>query len=196
MGRPRQYDENKVLMAAAELFWSKGYDATSTRDLSACMGLTPSSIYGAFGDKRKLFHRVLDHYLNHTLRARIERLNGIASPSAAVREFFSDIIERSVSDEERRGCMLVNTVMEASSEDAKARDNVAGELSVIEAFFRRRLSEAQQAGEIPFDVSPEVSAKHLLAVLLGIRVLARVRAERELLTDAVRHAFASMGITF
>jgi TetR/AcrR family transcriptional repressor of nem operon len=196
MGRPKQYDENKVLVAAAELFWSKGYEATSTRDLSACMGLTPSSMYAAFGDKRKLFHRVLDHYLNSTLRAKIERLNSIASPSASVREFFSETIERSVSDAEYRGCMLVNTVLEASSKDTKTRDNVAGELSTIEAFFCRRLSQAQQAGEISSDISPERSARHLLAVLMGIRVLTRVRAERELLTDAVRNAFASMGIAF
>jgi TetR/AcrR family transcriptional repressor of nem operon len=196
MGRPRQYDEGKVLMAAAQVFWSKGYEATSTRDLSACTGLSPSCMYGAFGDKRKLFHRALDHYLNNTLRAKIERLDRVASPSAAVREFFTETLERTSRDDMHHGCFLVNTVLEASSTDTTARDNVAGEIAMIESFFLRRLSQAQQAGEIPSAVSPERSARQLLAVLMGIRVLARVRADHEVLADGVGEAFASMGIAF
>jgi TetR/AcrR family transcriptional repressor of nem operon len=196
MARPREYDEDEVLSAAVEVFWSKGYDGTSTRDLSACTGLTSSSMYAAYGDKRKLFHRALDHYLNRTLRAKIAKLEGTPSPSGAIRQYFSDVIEKSVRDTEQRGCMLVNSALEASPSDTKVRDAIAEELSTIEAFFRRRLSDATRAGEIPPEVSAELSARHLLTVLLGIRVLARVRAERELLTGGVRQALLSMGIAF
>src|SRR6185312_10353403 len=95
MARPRAFDEAQVLGAAADVFWAKGYEATSTRDLSAVTGLTTSSIYAAFGDKRELFHRALDHYLTQTLRANIARLEQGASPSRAIADFFLDIIDRS-----------------------------------------------------------------------------------------------------
>lgn len=196
MARPRAYDESKVLAAAAEMFWSKGYEGTSTRDLSACTGLNASSIYAAFGDKRELFHRALDHYLSATLRARIEHFDLSESPSAAIRGFFADIVERSVGDSERRGCLLVNSALEASPEDTKVSEAIASELSSIESFFERHLANARRAGEIAADVSPARSSRHLLALLLGIRVLARVRSDRKLLTDAVREGLASAGIPF
>ena len=194
MARPREYDEAKVLAAAADVFWTKGYDGTSTRDLSACTGLTASSIYAAFGDKRELFHRALDYYLTTTLRARIEHLDETATPLTAIREFFADVVERSVGDAQLRGCMLINSALEASTDDTKVRDAIASELSTIEAFFERHLASAQRAGDIAADVSPTRSSRHLMTLLLGVRVLARVRADRELLTDAVHAGLASVGI--
>lgn len=196
MARPRNFDEARVLEAAADVFWSKGYEATSTRDLSAHTGLTASSIYAAFGDKRELFHRALDHYLTMTLRAKIERLDGIASPSGAIREFFADIVERSVKDAQCRGCMMVNSALEASHADTRMVEALAEELTSIESFFARRLADAQRKGEIPSTPPARASAKHLLALLLGVRVLARVRPERKLLTDAVRQGLASAGVAF
>jgi len=196
MARPREYDEARVLAAAADVFWTKGYDGTSTRDLSACTGLTASSIYAAFGDKRELFHRALDYYLTTTLRARIEHLDMTAAPSAAIRDFFADIVERSVRDARLRGCMLINSALEASADDTKVRDAIAIELSTIEAFFERHLASARRAGEIAAEVSPKRSSRHLMTLLLGLRVLARVRADRELLSDAVRAGLASVGIRY
>ncbi|NID16270.1 TetR/AcrR family transcriptional regulator [Luteibacter yeojuensis] len=196
MARPREYDETKVLAAAADVFWAKGYEGASTRDLSAHTGLTASSIYAAFGDKRELFHRALDHYLTTTLRARIEHLDLVDSPSAAIRDFFADIVERSVGDPEMRGCMLINSSIQSSSDDTKVRQAIADEFSAIESFFERHLARARRTGEIAATISPARSSRHLLTLLLGIRVLARIRADRDLLTDAVREGLASVGIPF
>ena len=79
MARPREFDEQAVLDAASDVFWAKGYEATSTRDLSAKTGLRPSSIYAAFGDKRRMFLRALDHYLGR-LREKMTSLPASASP--------------------------------------------------------------------------------------------------------------------
>lgn len=196
MARPREYDESRVLSAAADVFWKKGYEGTSTRDLASSMGLTASSIYAAFGDKRELFYRALNHYLSDTLRAKIEQLDGLDSPSAAIREFFVDIVERSVRDAERRGCMLVNSALEVTSDDAKLRDAIASEVAAIASFFERQLAKARRAEEIDADISPKRSSRHLLATLLGLRVLARIHADRAVMTDAVRQALASVGIRF
>jgi TetR/AcrR family transcriptional repressor of nem operon len=194
MGRPREFDEAAVLAAAADAFWSSGYEGTSTRDLAACTGLTPSSIYGAYGDKRALFLRALDHYLDSTLRDRIARLDAMASPALAIEGFFDEVVERSVGDALQRGCLLVNSALESSPDDVAVRKALAHELTMIETFFHRRLVAGQQAGEIPADVPAADAARHLLAVLLGLRVLARVRPERALLTGAVRQALTTLGM--
>jgi TetR/AcrR family transcriptional repressor of nem operon len=196
VGRPREFDEKVVLDAAADAFWTRGYEGTSTRDLTARTGLTPSSLYAAFGDKQTLFRRALDHYLGHTLRARIARLDAEPSPGLAITLFFDEIVERSVGDPLRRGCMLVNSTLDASPGDAELQVALADELAMIEGFFHRHILAGQQAGEIPAACSADDSAKHLLSVLLGVRVLARVRPERALLTGAVRQALRPLGLLY
>jgi TetR/AcrR family transcriptional regulator, transcriptional repressor for nem operon len=74
MARPREFDETSALKAAMECFWRRGYEATSLRDLTSAMGLTAPSIYNAFGDKQKLFGRVLEQYIEHTTQERLRRL--------------------------------------------------------------------------------------------------------------------------
>jgi TetR/AcrR family transcriptional repressor of nem operon len=194
MGRPREFDERAVLEAASDAFWANGYEGTSTRDLTDCTGLTASSMYAAFGDKRALFRRALDHYLDHTLRDRMARLEGTVLPGYAISGFFHEVIERSVGDKVQRGCMLVNSTLEASPRDAELRDAIALELTMIERFFHRCFVAGQRAGEIPATHSADDAARHLLSVLLGVRVLARVRPERKLLTGAVRQALKMLDL--
>lgn len=71
MARPRTFDESMVLTAAVEAFWTHGYEGTSTRDLVKATGLNQPSLYNAFGDKRSLYRRSLDHYLECSVRERI-----------------------------------------------------------------------------------------------------------------------------
>lgn len=194
IGRPREFDEKTVLEAAGEAFWSKGYEATSTRDLAACTGLTPSSMYGAFGDKRALYLRALNHYLDRTLRERISQFESALSPGQALMAFFRDVIDRSLADPEHRGCLLVNTALQATPDDADLQRFVAGEIRTIEEFFGRCIGAAQTSGEITSLQDTEDLARHLLSVLLGLRVLARVRPDAALLEGLVRPAFALLGL--
>jgi TetR/AcrR family transcriptional repressor of nem operon len=150
-------------------------------------------MYGAFGDKRGLFHRALDHYLVR-LREKMSRLEATMSPGGAITGFFEDTIERSFEDALQRGCMLVNSALEASPRDPESRDAVARELQLIEAFFRDRVTAGQKAGDISSAHSADDAARQLLTVLLGVRVLARVRPERALMTGAVAQTLASLGL--
>jgi TetR/AcrR family transcriptional regulator, transcriptional repressor for nem operon len=193
MARPREFDERAVLDAASDIFWTKGYEATSIRDLTARTGLTPSSMYAAFGDKRGLFLRALDHYLAR-LREKMAHLEATASPGRAITGFFEDTIERSLEDALQRGCMLVNSALEASPQDAELRGALAHELKLIEDFFRDRVAVGQKCKDISPAHSAEDVARQLLAVLLGVRVLARVRPERSLLAGAVGQTLALLGL--
>ncbi len=193
MGRPREFDEEKVLAAAGDIFWARGFEATSTRALTECTGLTPASLYNAFGDKRGFYLRVLDYYLE-TLRERIVRLESTRSPGRAIAEFFHEIIERSIADREHRGCMLMNTAIEVTNDDPEMQRIVADETAVIERFFYRCAAAAQKNGEIPKQQPAEDIARMFLGLLTGLRVLARVRPDPKLLNGLVRPALAMLGL--
>ena len=192
MARPREFDETAVLEAAMNCFWTQGFEQTSVRDLAGQMGITGASLYNAFGDKRSLFRQAFVHYLEQTVHDRVARLEKLP-PALAIRTFFDEIIERSVDDEQRRGCMLVNAALELAPYDPEFRQLVSEEMMFIEAFFRRCAASGQQDGSIAGMRTPDDVGKLLLSVLLGIRVLARTDPRRELLEGAANAALALLG---
>src|SRR5258706_10826342 len=109
MARPREFDEAAVLDAAIQQFWRRGYEATSVRDLADEMGIAGASLYNAFGDKRTLYERSLNRYLDQTFRERIGRLEHSLPPRDAIVAFLQEIIKRSLTDRQRRGWFLVQS---------------------------------------------------------------------------------------
>ena len=190
MPRPREFDETAALEAAMECFWRRGYEATSLRDLTASMGLTAPSLYNAFGGKQELFSRALERYLDRTTRDRLHRLEQSLAPKAAVQRFFAEIIAHSIGDRERKGCFLVNSALEIAPHDAECRSLITEQFAEIEAFFRRCILKAQAGGTVSSDVDAGDIARLFLGVLLGVRVLARIRPERAVLEAVVRPALA------
>jgi TetR/AcrR family transcriptional regulator, transcriptional repressor for nem operon len=192
MPRPREFDEASALKAAMECFWHRGYEATSLRDLTSAMGLTAPSIYNAFGDKQKLFGRVLEQYIESTTRERLRRLQKDLPPKEAIRRFFAEIVDHSINDKHRKGCFLVNSALEVAPHDAKCRAIIAAQFGNIEAFFRECILAGQADKTISGDIEASEAARLLLGVLLGIRVLARTRPQREILEGVVGPALAML----
>ena len=192
MARPREFDETTVLEAAMNCFWAQGFEQTSVRDLAEWMGITGASLYNAFGDKRSLYRRAFVYYVAQTVHDRVARLEKVP-PALAIRTFFDEIIERSVDDERRRGCMLVNAALELAPYDPEFQELVAEEMVFIEAFFRRCIEAGQKEGSIADARPADELAKLLLSVLLGIRVLARTRPQREVLEGAANGVLALLG---
>ncbi|WP_254070455.1 TetR/AcrR family transcriptional regulator [Acidisphaera sp. L21] len=180
MARPREFDEGTVLDAAVLCFWTNGYDATSVKDLVAGTGITAASLYNAFGDKRSIYQKALDHYVEGSIADRIRRCEELP-PLAGIEAFFEEIVRRSLSDRARKGCMLVNAALDVAPHDPDFRKVVAEVLLRIEAFFLRRIEIGQSDGTISMALPASSLAHNLLGVLMGIRVLARVRPERGLL---------------
>jgi len=189
MARPREFDEEAVLDAAVQCFWTRGYEATSVRDLIEETGITGASLYNAFGDKRALYERALDHYVEGSISDRIRRCEDLA-PREAIGAFFSEILRRSLGDRQHKGCMLVNAALDVAPHDPDVQKIVAGVLVRMEAFFFNCVRAGQADGTITRSLSAENIARHLLGVLMGVRVLARVRPERALLEGVVVAALA------
>jgi TetR/AcrR family transcriptional regulator, transcriptional repressor for nem operon len=175
-------------------FWAQGFEQASMRELVERTGITSASLYNAFGDKRSLYRRAFVHYLAQTVRDRVARLEKLSAASA-IRTFFDEIIERSVDDERRRGCMLVNAALELAPYDPEIQKLVAEEMVFIEEFFRRSIEAGQKDGSIADTRPAGELAKLLLSVLLGIRVLARTRPQRDVLEGAANGIFGLLGKT-
>ena len=131
MARPREFDELTALEAAMNCFWAQGFESTSVWDLAEQMGITGASLYNAFGDKRSLYRQALAHYLITSVRDRVSRLERLP-PLSAICAFFDEVIERSVHDKQRRGCMLVNAALELAPYDAEFQEIVSEEMVFIE----------------------------------------------------------------
>ena len=189
MARPREFDEDAVLDATVQCFWKHGYEATSVKDLICKTGVTAASLYNAYGDKRGLFRAALDRYVEGSIEDRIRRCETLP-PRQAISAFFDEILRRSLSDREHKGCMLVNSALEVAPHDPEFQKIIAVVLARIERFFLHCINTGQTDGTVTQSLPAETLARHLLGVLMGVRVLARVRPERALLEGVIAPALA------
>ena len=194
MTRPREFDETDALQSAMNCFWKRGYEATSMRDLAASMGMSAPSLYNAFGDKQALFARALELYLDCNARERVRQLESSLPPKDAIRQFFAEILDHSISDRERKGCFLVNSALEVAPHQKELGAIIAKQFGEIEAFFKRCILAAQTDGTAPHGIDANDTARLLLGVLLGVRVLARSAPNRSLLEGVVRPALTLLDL--
>ena len=172
-------------------FWADGFGGTSVRDLGEAMGLGQASVYNAFGDKRALFTRCLDRYLDANMRARIARVEQSLPPRAAIETFLAEIVERSL--ENRLGCLLASAALEVAPHDPEIAAAVAERMGELEAFFRRCVIAGQHDGSIAPDIDAADTARLLLTTVMGLRVLARGFPNRAVLEGATRQALSILG---
>lgn len=186
MPRTKEFEPGEALDAAMQLFWRKGYAATSLRDLLDGMGIGYGSLYNTFGDKHSLFLASLDRFR----KLRTSWIDEVLEDSglSGIEEVFRRTVDGLVSFEPRRGCLLANTAVELGPHDAEVAAKISRYVRHTEAVFERALIRAQEAGEIPADRDPRALARFLVNALHGLRVLARVGTDRAVLEDAVRVA--------
>ena len=192
MSRSRTIDDEIVLDRAMAVFWQRGYAATSMRDLSEATGLGAAALYHRYHDKDGLFVEALRRYADEGLVERLARLSALQEPRAAISGFFDELIDMSVNDRDRRGCLLVNTVLDGATMSQAARDLVRKRLGDVEAFFRAQLQRAREAGRIGLEIDPGHAAEALLGTVLAIRVMARLDPDHGRLRRLAYTALASL----
>ncbi len=190
MARPREFDETAVLDAATTVFWARGFEAASTRELAEAMGVTTASLYNAYGDKRALYRLVLDRYASSALSWCGSTLEEGSSAAAALKRFFEAVGQETLSGEARRGCLVVNAGLEAGPQDPEFQRVVADVFSRIGALFGACVRRGQADGSITQAQSAEDLAGLLLSVMLGLRVIARTQPEPTVVRGMVRAATA------
>ncbi|WP_300972914.1 TetR/AcrR family transcriptional regulator [Sphingomonas sp. LHG3406-1] len=177
-GRPREFCTDKALAAALQVFWSKGYDATSLSDLTAAMGITRPSLYAAFGNKEALFHEALDLYQRDKLRY-IEQ--AIEQPTAAqvAERLLRGAYETAAGEGESRGCMGVIASTSCGEDTQGVRDDVQRRGKVVRTKLVERFDKARQEGDLPANADSDGLTSFLFALVQGISLQARAGASRE-----------------
>jgi TetR/AcrR family transcriptional regulator, transcriptional repressor for nem operon len=187
MVRPREFDRDAALERAMQVFWAKGFAATSTEDLVAAMGIGRQSLYNAFGDKRRLYLESLEAYQQRTTGGHLKRLSTPASALDGVRDLLVGLI---AEDDGRRamGCMGVNAVAEFSTSDAYLAELRAKIGPPLGQRLAGRLREGQAAGEFDPAMDPAQAAAFIQMTMSGIQLAARGGAGAEDLRTMARFA--------
>lgn len=185
MGRTREFDEEKVLDAAMQLFWEKGYEATSLNDLTSRMGIQRPSIYSAFGDKKELFEAALRKYT--TSRASIVRtqLQNNASVKEAFRHFFEGVVDDEYSESPRRGCFCINTMVELAPHDEKFEILTREHQMYLSVIFQETIERGIQSGELEIGVNAKAVSQALILSLIGLTVMMKSRPERSFVDNSI-----------
>ncbi|MBP3970063.1 TetR/AcrR family transcriptional regulator [Bacillus sp. WL1] len=185
MARLREFDEEKALDAAMQLFWEKGYAATSLSDLTAKMEIQKPSLYSAFGDKEGLFEAALRRYTNlHAANIRT-KLQNEQSVKEAIRTFFENMVEEEYKKDFSKGCFCINTMVELAPHNEKFEVLTREHQMYLTVVFQELITKGIQSGELQSDLNAKAVAQTLVTSLIGLTVLMKSRPERSVIDNSV-----------
>ncbi|MFE0175450.1 TetR/AcrR family transcriptional regulator [Streptomyces sp. NPDC059002] len=191
MARTKEFDPDAALQSALELFWRRGYEATSMADLVEELGIGRASIYATFGNKHDLYLKALERYGENQKPILLAELSaaGPALPAvrAVVRRFGT---EASVGEARLTGCFITNTAAELAPHDEAAARTVEQSWERIETLLHSALVRAQAQGELPADRDPLTLARMLLVLMQGLRVVGKASKDPARVRDAAEQALA------
>ena len=192
MARPKEFDPEVAVDRAMDLFWRKGYGATSPNDLVAELGIGKGSLYAAFGSKRALFDLALDRYRERqgdTLTEIIDRPGPVLDRLRAALQL---IIDANAADPVRRGCLAVNTAAELAGVDLKATEDVRAMFEHNQAHLQDVITAGQLSGEVRGDVPAAALAAHLLVIGVGLQLLVKTARDPQALSTVVDAAIITL----
>jgi TetR/AcrR family transcriptional repressor of nem operon len=192
MARPREFDEHEVVDAARRQFNQTGYHGTSVGDLSRVTGLSKGSLYGAFGDKAALFHRVFDEYCTASDEGAAARVEG---PEDQALDRLRDWLRSPEGGHDRVGCLLAKGTAELAWED----DVIAARsLAAFEVLFdscRRLVEQAQRAGHVDPDGDPAVLGGLVVTTHRGLEALTEAGVDAATLNRIADAAIDGIALT-
>jgi TetR/AcrR family transcriptional regulator, transcriptional repressor for nem operon len=188
MARQREFDKEKVLDQAMRLFWTQGYEATSVRDLNTAMGISSSSMYEFFGDKRAVFLEVLSRYCDFE-QARIRQMAAEApTPQAFIQRMFANLDEVVQSEAVGQGSFTVNAMVEFGTRDPDVTSRLLDHYLQIASIIAGVLEQAQAEGRLHTQIPPIHLAHTFLTALQGVITVSGVKhdfAYRDAITQTL-----------
>ncbi|WP_203972066.1 TetR/AcrR family transcriptional regulator [Planotetraspora silvatica] len=188
MARTKEFDPDVALQAALDLFWERGYEATSMADLVEELGIARASLYSTFGNKRDLYLKALERYLETRNPSPIEILSQPGPALPAVRALVEFYATDAIADTRRRGCMIVNAAAEMLPGDPEVSRLLDTNWSALEAALTSALIRARGEGDLPADRDPRALARFLLVFLQGLRLVSKGSSDAKRLREAAAQA--------
>jgi TetR/AcrR family transcriptional regulator, copper-responsive repressor len=177
-GRPRTFDRDAALERAMLLFWSRGYEATSVSDLTDAMGITPPSLYSAFGDKKRLFLEAVDRYLAGPGQFAQQALCEEPTAERAVRRLLMDSVDSFCDPSRPKGCMVVLAATNCTAESDAILRALLERRRMGERALRDRIAAGRAAGELQPGTDIDALTGFVIATLYGLSLKARDGASR------------------
>lgn len=174
-GRPKGFDPDDVLDAAAHVFWAKGYEGASLDDLTKAMKINRPSLYGTFGNKHGLFLAALQRYKEVQGKAQSAPLRDEPDIRVAVARYYRAIIRTVAPSDGPCGCLIASVAPEVAERDPKLREQIATGLRASEAFLDQRLAEA--------DAPSDVTGAMIVSAGMSLAQRARLGAPPDVLHD-------------
>lgn len=188
MARTREFDPDKALQVAVDVFWEKGYFDASVDEVVRRSGVAKYGIYGTFGTKDELFKKALERYAQDR-RDGLERSllqDGAALPE--LKRFFRDAATMMTRDEHRFGCLLCNTGAEIGDTNPEVQAIVRGFFAELAQAIRTCLKCAVQKGQLAADRNTQEVANFLATELRTMLMLSRCGESRRAVNAHLRVA--------
>jgi TetR/AcrR family transcriptional repressor of nem operon len=180
-GRPREFDEEAVLSAAADAFWEHGYYATSIDNLCEATGLLRGSLYGAYRDKKGIFLAALVRYSQRRIARLAESLQSKENSREVLRDALIYYI-RTASDLDRaRACFITNTALELTPQERDVAELIEDTFRRMATLWARAFARASSDGFFHSQADGETVGNYLLCVVQGLRVLGKIYSQQELI---------------
>ena len=190
MANSIKFDRDQVIDKAQRLFWQRGFNGTSMRDLLQTVNLRPGSLYASFGDKETLYHDALQKYAEQGRQFLAQCQANTATPIAALQLFVrSQVLHTEQAPSQV--CMLVKTVAELSVEGSGLALLAKKLLADMELAFRQLLQQAQAQG-IQLSAPPERLSKVLQAQIIGLKTYAQTQPDKAVLAVMVEDVLATL----
>ena len=165
MPRNKEFDYTEKLETVRNLFWEKGYHATSMHDIVATMELNRSSIYNTYGNKHKLFLECLGNYAKMKTNQYQEASKHNAKPFDVLSYTVHDVMNQTIKD--KKACLITRTIFELGDSDEHIKNLIASNAKALEEIFKKLINQAKLTGEIRNDVKPDLAARYILASFSG-----------------------------
>lgn len=184
--RHKEFDEEEALSRAVQIFWERGFEATSMQDLEVGMGIGRQSLYATFHNKQALFESALGHYHRHVIVPNLEPMRSSKTPMKAIESYFRDRIDDVFDPSAISGCLITNSVTEKALFDDRIRALTANSIAYMQKSFTQAVANARNAGQISPGKDPVLWGCVLLNCAQGLFVLSKVRPEKKMLKSSVK----------
>lgn len=173
VGRARAFDIDVATEVAMNLFWGRGYEATSLQDLISATQLSKSSFYQAFGSKHALFRRCLQHYERDLIASLNDMFEAAPSGIGFIESVLMSIADETRGPLARRGCLIMNTATEFAQSDLEIAKNINSSKKRLHSIYRVAIERAQREQDISKRLDPEILADYLLTCTSGLKTMVK-----------------------
>lgn len=192
MAKSIKFDRQDVILKAMNLFWEKGFHATSMRDLQTALDMRPGSIYAAFGSKEGLFELTLEAYTEQAKQGLASFRAQESNQILALKAFVTSLVIDSMDQAPSCICMLAKTLAELTPENQALLNQVKASLSQVEVEFEDLLAMAQAQGDLNKEKDPKQLARYFQVQIAGLRTYNKLQQDKDLIKQMIEQVFASL----